>query len=148
MPIVPNKAVDYTWGRIYGLLSLLKPITPVDMDKIVLAPGKMFASILKKAEPWKNSEVEGTLESLMNDLSPEDTRLELSNEQQSEFWLGYYHQRDDTRNAPKKAGAPQAEDRTDWSQVDWSLTNAEIARKTGRAPQTVAAARKNHEPKE
>ena len=147
MPIVPNKAVDYTWGRIYGLLSLLKPIKPVDMDKIVLAPGKMFASALNQAEPWKNSEVEATLESLIGNLTPDDTKIELSNEQQGEFWLGYYHQRDVTRNAPKKAGPPLAEDRVDWSAVDWSQPNAAIARQTGKAPQTVAAQRKRHAPK-
>ena len=144
MPIVPNKAVDYTWGRIYGLLSLLKPINPVEMDKIVLAPGKMFASALNQAEPWKNSEIEAAMEALVGALTPDDTKLELSIEQQSEFWLGYYHQRGVTRNAPKKAGPPLAEDRVDWTSVDWSLTNAELARLTGKAPQTVAGQRKRH----
>jgi hypothetical protein len=52
-----------------------------------------------------------------------------------------------TRNTPKKAGPPLAEDRIEWTSIDWSLTNAEIARQTGKAPQTVATQRKRHAPK-
>lgn len=46
----------------------------------------------------------------------------------------------------RSAGAPLAEDRVDWSAVDWGKANATLSRELGVSRQTVAAQRKRHEP--
>lgn len=46
----------------------------------------------------------------------------------------------------RPVGPPLAEDRIDWSNVNWSLQNATIARQKACSPQNVAAARKRYAP--
>jgi hypothetical protein len=41
----------------------------------------------------------------------------------------------------KKTGPPLAEDRIDWSAVDWEMANATLARELGVSPQAVAKQR-------
>lgn len=50
----------------------------------------------------------------------------------------------------KAAGRPEkgSAEAVNWSAVDWSLSNMDLARELGVARQTVAAQRKRHGPKD
>ena len=131
------------WGKVFGTLSFEKFLSPAILDTAIQNPKAALAMAMRGKHPSQEAE-------LMEAINLIDAGVDLkpmNNDEEGQFWIGFYHQLGKLDGVIKKPGAPLAEDRVDWSAVDWSQPNAAIARQTGKAPQTVAAQRKRHAPK-
>ncbi|MDR2696399.1 MAG: hypothetical protein LBC79_08490 [Deltaproteobacteria bacterium] len=84
-------------------------------------------------------------------LSADELQAQYTLIEQGDFMRGWYAER--TALPEPKGGAPGrppkgSDKAVDWSVVDWTISNAELARSLGVARQVVASQRKRHAPGE
>ena len=132
------------WGRVFALLSTPEKLPPTTMEIALQNPKAALAHALRGKFPADDT----ALAEAINQIDAGITFAPMNNDEQGEFWIGYYHQRATLEATPKKGGRQRKGEGVDWKSIAWERhTNAEIARQTGTAPQTVATQRKRYAPK-
>ena len=156
-PRYTPKSAPKIWGHIYRILDYITVggLRPNEINGAAETPLRCFAPLHARVIRTMPSWAEERLTKLMGMLdTPGDAEERLSVEDQGKFFLGYYHEwaRIEEKTPAKKntAGRPPkgSANAVDWSDVDWTRTNAEISRDKGVAPQVVASQRKRHAPDE
>lgn len=131
------------------------------------------------SRPWKRKFLHRRIALLLEDV-PDSRTGTLTIEEQGEWYLGFYHERnflqtpyaaapdassaaapaaspvcepdENSASAPmavpsgNPVGAPRVENRLNWSDVDWSLSDPTIARSLGCSRQAVRNQRKKRQP--
>lgn len=130
------------WGSIYALFSRYASIAPAIMEEIVAAPSTFFSQYHKATLRYLSPDEITHLAILLCLLEEKDFTAErIPLEDQSPFWLTFYKDRGEYKKK-KTNGRPRAGLGIDWSDVDWSQNNGEIARQKGCASETVRVRRK------
>lgn len=127
------------WGEVYGVLHRAIPggLTPVALNRAAGLPGEHFGATHGRAMPHLAPEDFSRLTELLTNISPDDLRGgPVPEVEQSAFWLGFYRAGPAVPGSPKQ-GRPTGGAAIDWSGVDWSLPNAEIARQKHCSVSTV-----------
>ncbi len=133
-----NMDKAYMLGQLFALLESVGVISLTQLSVVVMCPSKYIGKYTAAAAQTTGyTEIEDEVARILNSLSPEDvTDTPASLDDQGKFFLGYYNQK-----KGKKRGAPLAENRIDWTTVDFSKGDAEIARELGVARQAVRSQR-------
>jgi len=136
------------WGRIYAVIDNATPggLTAVSINNAAQAPGLHFAEHHNRAfRRMVKTGLLGRMTELMNMLEPDHIKDSYALIEQGNFFRGFYAER--SKLPPRQGGAPGRPQKGSgqevaWSDVNWTLSNAEIARAKGVSPQAVAAQRK------
>lgn len=128
----------YMLGQLFALLESIGVISLAQISVVAISPSKYIGKYTAAAAQTKEYRaIEDEVARILNNLSPEDiTDAPIGMEAQGKFFLGYYNQK-----GGKKRGAPLAENRIDWTTVDFSKGDAELARELGVARQAVRSQR-------
>ena len=131
----------YMLGQLFALLESVDAISAEAIPVVAVCPPKYIGQYTAKAMRTQGYEmIEDEIARIMSKLSVEDiTDAPIGTEEQGKFFLGYYNQQ-----RKKKRGAPRSEDRIDWTTVDFSKGDSELARELGVARQTVRSQRMRH----
>lgn len=134
----------YMQGQLFALLESVGVISLAQISVVAISPSKYIGKYTAAAAQTKEYRaIEDEVARILNSLSPEDiTDAPIGIEEQGKFFLGYYNQK-----KGGKRGAPLSENRIDWTTVDFSKRDAELARELGVTRQTVRTQRARHMPK-
>ena len=88
-----NTTKAYAWGKVYAILDHIEALTPRQYEKAAYAPGVNFAGCLKARNLQKYPKLDAMIEKIVSDLSPEDMKTTYDDASQSDFAIGYYHQK-------------------------------------------------------
>ena len=142
------------WGSVYAVINYLTPkgLTAKEINDATQRPGEHFARlhgrVIRNMPRWADER----LIELLNQLDPEDFDLNLTLVQQGQWQLGYYHEKSrlikQAEQVIARAGAPLAKDRINYAGMDWSKSDAELAREHGVTRQTMLKQRKRHAPQD
>jgi len=103
-----------TWGRVFAVLNKAtgKDMSPGVTNNVAGHPGLYLSQIMNQAirSGISRSPLDRRLDEIMGQLPPEAPGERYSDEQQSSFWLGYYHERKKMNQEEEKAepAAPKA----------------------------------------
>lgn len=151
MKTMSNDAAQ-VFGRLYAIIDHLttpQGLSATAINNISQAPGLYLGQHTRVIvrNPNLTVDLDARITELMGMITPEDLGAYLTVEQQGIFQLGFFHERgdlpDDRPETP--GGRPRAgEEKVDWSTVDWTLGDAELARKLGVRASTVWSQRRRH----
>ena len=134
------------WGHIFAVLNADKALTAAMLDLALQNPKATFAQALRGRRIQDNPALDAALSAAIGLLDAGAECGPLDSDEQGQFFIGFYHQRAQLEATPKKAGAPLAENRVDWSTIDWGLTTKAIVQQTGVSKGTVSIQRKRYAP--
>lgn len=131
----------YMLGQLFALLESVDAISAEAIPVVAVCPQKYIGQYTAKAmQAQEYKRIESEVARIMSRLSVEDIiDAPIGTEEQGKFFLGYYNQQ-----GKKKRGAPLSDARIDWTTVDFSKGDSELARELGVARQTVRSQRMRH----
>lgn len=88
-----NTTKAYAWGKVYAILNHVQELTPTQYEKAAYAPGLHFAACLKARQMQNYPDLDAMICGMSSGLSPEDIKETYNDASQSDFALGYYHQK-------------------------------------------------------
>jgi hypothetical protein len=122
-------------------------MAPTLISNAATSPLQHFAVALRQASPelCRNKRLDKRLEEALTDITPfpvGDIGESMPLADQGNFVLAYHQERAalDSAGYPrmgKRGGRPLAGEGVDWSEVDWSKSDTEIANDMGVSPQAV-----------
>lgn len=132
-----------TWGAIYALLAQRTNITATAMSNISFLPGENFGRYHALAISCMTPDDIDLMGRLVVDLTTDDLKAgPVPPAEQSAFWLAFYQSGGAGGGSKPRHGRPLGGNNIDWADVDWELTNAQIARNKGCSPETVRVRRR------
>lgn len=135
--------IPYRWGQVLALLDAATPrgIRPARMHNAMTAPAVHFAPLLNAAT-LLTPELEAQLSEVLDDVQGWPAML--STVEQGDAQLGYYHTRVKIAvpEHTQQRGRPLKKHAANWSDVDWSKSDSEIADDAGCTRQAVYYARR------
>lgn len=143
----------YAFGRICAILNDLIPggLSPDELDQAFRQPGLYLADLVRKARPQMTPRHDERLVELIARIDTDDLQI-YGDSDCSIMLIGYYHEKKELaiRKGDQPyagAGRPRKGSRksVDWSDVDWSKSDAEIGRLKGVARQTARSQRLKHQ---
>lgn len=137
-----KKSVSYLVGQVMAYIDSTIPggLTAEKRVLIVQNPEKYIVSELLRATRLEyNQELAGIIENIQAWPGQQDEAA------QGQSWLGYYGLRAKLPTNPlKKNGRRLKQDKIDWSSVDWSKPDKEIADELHYSRQYVGRMRKSN----
>ena len=131
------------WGKVFAVLAASQKLTPAKVDMALQNPKAALADALRGKYPADDT----ALAEAVNQIDAGVDLAPMNNDEQGQFWIGFYQARTELAGPRKKPGPPKAKDRVDWQAVDWGKGTTELARLLGVTPSTVSTQRKRYAPK-
>lgn len=128
----------YRMGQVFAVLNQIaqRQGQTLSLDAVLASPLAQFGLHMREFEPCKHPALNARIAALVDGMDTMPTEA-LANEQQGDFFLGYYNETNELTGKCKKKGRPLAEESRDWSLVDWTKTDTQLSREMGVARQTV-----------
>lgn len=137
-------------GRLIAVVDATGTLTPSALNNCLMAPRTQLLGLhLTRAIPRlrRLPDLDAIASEIIELLTPDAlAALPASTPltDQGTMQVAYYQQRSKLPNVAHSSSAPAG---VDWSAVDWSKPNAQLARELGVTPSAVGPARKRHAPK-
>jgi len=143
-----DRTATYTaLGRLIAVVEAAGGLTPTALGNCLMAPKTQLLGLhLSRAIPRlrRLPELDALAEQILDTLTPADIEAlpaSIPLTDQGTMQIAYYQQRS---KLPTSRSASSGHAGVDWAAVDWSKTNADLARELGVSASAAGSARKRH----